>query len=95
MALPRFDWPSLERQARLLLAEWRRVLARNVLEAREVLRELLEAPLAFTPIEQDGSRGYRFEGAVKLGEPLAGICRVQAMASPGGSRVVTQGLLPC
>ena len=37
-----------------------------------MLRELLEAPIRFTPILEEHRRGYRFEGAVTVGEMLHG-----------------------
>ena len=70
--VPRVDWRVIDRQARRLLADWRGLLTRHPSEARPVLRELLEAPIRFTPILEDTRRGYRFEGAVAVGGLLAG-----------------------
>lgn len=64
--VPRVDWRLVDRQARRLLADWRGLLTRHPSEARPVLRELLEAPLRFTPILEEHRRGYRFEGAVSI-----------------------------
>ena len=60
------DWRAAERQARRLLAEWRGLLGRHTVEARQVLRELLDGPLRFTPILEETRRGYQFEGAVRI-----------------------------
>ena len=71
-ALPRPDWRLVERQVRVKLDDWRGLLARNSTDARPVLQELLEAPLQITPIVEERQRGFRFEGAVKVGDLLAG-----------------------
>lgn len=49
-----------------------RLVTRHPSDARPVLRELLEAPIRFTPILEEHRRGYRFEGAVTVGEMLHG-----------------------
>jgi hypothetical protein len=48
-----------------------------------VLRELLEGPIKFTPILEEDRRGYRFEGAITIGQILAGNAAVVNLASPG------------
>ena len=54
---------ALERRLRAKLADWRGLLTRNVASGRDVLRKLLLAgPIRFTPVNEDGRRGYRFEG---------------------------------
>ena len=83
---PRVDWRVLERRASRLLADWRALLGRHTEEARTVLRELLDGPIRFTPIIEDGRRGYRFEGAIAVGQILAGsvvVTSLKSMASPG------------
>jgi site-specific DNA recombinase len=82
-ALPQIDWRSIERQARRVMADWRELLGRHTLEARQLLRELLEGPLRFTPILEGTRRGYRFEGAIKIGELLSGNVDAIGLASPG------------
>ena len=42
--LERIDCRRLEAQARLLLADWRGLLARNVAEGRAVPRQLIQGP---------------------------------------------------
>lgn len=86
----RVDWRAAERQAREKMAAWRELLHRQVAagwvsEARKVLRQLLrEGPIRFEPFEEPGRRGYRFRGALSIGEMLDGIVQWQ-MASPPGS----------
>lgn len=63
------DWRLLERQARQRLGEWRALFGRDTAGSRQLLRELLEEPLRFTPI----ARGYHFEGAAAIGEIFSGI----------------------
>jgi hypothetical protein len=82
--LPRIDWSDLERQARRKMDDWRGMLGRKASVARPVLRELLEAPIRFTPIIEGTRRGYQFEGAVRFGELLAGNVVSDVVASPGG-----------
>ena len=64
----------------------RRRLARTPLPAtsrgRQVLRALLEGPILFTPIIEDTRRGVQFDGALSIGEILAGNVLVTSMASP-------------
>jgi hypothetical protein len=81
--LPRVDWRFLERQAQRMLGQWRELLTDDVADARRVLRELLEGPLRFTPLFEGTKRGYRFEGAVTIGQFLAGNAEVIRLASPG------------
>ena len=76
------DLRAMERHARHRVADWRGVLTRNVPEGRTVLRELLKGPILFTPILEDDRRGVTFEGALTIGEILAGNVVVTAMASP-------------
>ena len=81
--MPRLDLAAIERQARRLLANWRDLLGRHTLEARQVLRELLEGPLRFTPIDEEDRRGYRFDGAIQVGALMSGFVDAMRMASPG------------
>jgi hypothetical protein len=74
--VPRFDWSRIEAEARRLLADWRGLLARNATEGRQVLRQLLEEPIRFTPFEEDGRRGYRFTGKASVGSLLGGLVEV-------------------
>ncbi len=65
---PVVDWRVFEREARRVLAERRQALTqpRNIEDTRQILRELLAAPLRFTPILEEGRRGYRFNSALSL-----------------------------
>ncbi|HSL21511.1 MAG TPA: hypothetical protein VK886_08245 [Vicinamibacterales bacterium] len=54
------------------LEHWRKLLTANVEDGRQLLREVLEGPLRFTP-EQ---RTYRFEGDVATGRSVAGLVGV-------------------
>ena len=65
---PVVDWRRFERDARRVLAERRQALTqpRNIEDTRQILRELLAAPLRFTPILEEGRRGYRFNSALSL-----------------------------
>jgi hypothetical protein len=86
--LPRIEWPVLAREARRMLQQWRDLLHDDVGDTRQVLRELLEGPLQFTPIMM-GRRGYRFDGALTIGGQLGGIAEVVRYGVPG--RNWTQG----
>ena len=57
-------------------------LAGNVPEGRKVLRELLGGPIIFTPILEEARRGVTFEGALSIGEILAGSVEAMRLASP-------------
>ena len=82
---------ATERRARQLLQEWRALLAREVGEARQVLREILTSPIRFTPF-QDGARcGYRSEGEVSIGRLLRGVVEVISVASLNGTPKVGIG----
>lgn len=97
---PKMDARSLERTIRAKLADWRRLLTTQVQSGRALLREILDGPIQFTPMEQGGRRGYRFRGEVALSTLLAGVIDVSTtMASPAGfanmwDRAVN-GLTPC
>ena len=43
--------------------------------ARELLREILIAPIRFTPFQVGAPRGYRFEGEASIGGLLARVSR--------------------
>lgn len=83
--VPRVAWRARERQARRMLADWRSLLMGSVPEARTVLRTLLTGPIRFTPILEETRRGVTFEGALRIGEILAGSVCVTNLASPVGS----------
>ena len=62
------DVRAIETAAREKLAAWRSLLTRQTQDGRELLREILEGPIRFTP---DGKM-YRFHGKAALGKLLAG-----------------------
>jgi hypothetical protein len=70
-ALPAVNLSRLEARLRGKLADWRRLLRRNVVEGRGVLRALLVGPLRFTPVNDGRRRGYAFEGAIALDRLIA------------------------
>ena len=74
------DWRAVERQARAKLADWRGLLTRNIGEARQLLRELLDgAAIQITPFDERGRRGFRFKGVVKVGGLLEGFAPANNM----------------
>jgi hypothetical protein len=58
----------------------RKVMA-QVADGRQLLREVLESPLRFTP----EGRACRFEGEVGLGRLVAGLAGAPCVASPSGT----------
>ena len=71
---------------RAKLSDWRGLLRRNVKEGRAVLRALLIGPLQFTPVNDQGRRGYAFKGTIALDRLLAGVVELTTMvASPTGT----------
>ena len=78
----RLDWRATERQARRLLADWRGLLRRPVVHGRELLRQLLVAPIRFTPFAEGGRRGYRFAGEASLTGLFAGLVEVLPFLRP-------------
>lgn len=63
-----------------MLDQWRALLADDVADARRVLRELLDGPLRFTPVID---QGVRFDGFLTIGGILAGNVDVLRLVSPG------------
>jgi hypothetical protein len=91
---PRIDRRLLERQARERLRDCRSLLQRQVANARELLREILVAPIRFTPFAIGARKGYRFEGEAAIGGLLRGLVDVPPTAKgvPGGDRFVVDRL---
>jgi hypothetical protein len=70
----KIDWCVVEREARVRLQEWRRLLGRQTEEARPVLRVLLEdRKIRFTPFIEADRRGYAFDGDAGVGGLIAGV----------------------
>jgi site-specific DNA recombinase len=64
-------------QLREHLAHWRATLHQETGPARQALRALLAGRLAFTAVEENGRRGYRFEGPGTLDKAIEGVVSVQ------------------
>src|SRR5438093_895731 len=78
----RFDRKTIEVKVHEYVNHWRALLTRRVEDGRQLLREVLEGPLRFTP----EGKSYRFEGEIAFGRLLAGMVGVAPlMASPTGS----------
>ena len=73
---------ELARQA----AHVRDLLARHEPGARRLLQTLLVDRLGFTPFEENGVRGYRFEGQATYGGLLAGLGIATSDGVPDGIR---------
>ena len=76
-------WGEIERRVRHSLTDWRSLLTGDVAQARQGFRQLLTAPIKFTPFVERGRRGLRFEGRVGLDAILGGEV-VTKLASPRG-----------
>jgi hypothetical protein len=73
------DRKVVEQKVLAKLQNWRELLTSNVADGRQLLREVLETPLRFTP----EGRTYRFEGTAAA-ERLLGHVLPPWMASPAG-----------
>jgi hypothetical protein len=71
-------------QARERLPDCRRLLQRQVSQARELLREILVALIRFTRFVIGARRGYRFEGDASIGGLLRGVIELPADATSNG-----------
>ena len=54
------------------VGELRRLLGLHVGRTRQLLGAMIAGPVAMVPIVEDGRRGYRFSGRLRLGGLLAG-----------------------
>jgi hypothetical protein len=63
------DVNAIDDQVRSKLAHWRGLLTRHTKDGRQLLREVLQGPIRFTP----EGKMYRFNGKAALGRLLAGI----------------------
>ena len=82
-------WREIERRVRRSLTDWRGLLTGDVAQARSAFRQLLTSPIQFTPFNERGRRGLRFEGRVGLDAILGGEV-VTKLASPTGIEPVSQ-----
>jgi hypothetical protein len=78
------DHRRLAQIVRARAADVKTVLARHTPEARRALRLLLRDRLSFTPIEQDGRRGYRFQGEGTYDGLLSGEAFPLTVVAPRG-----------
>jgi recombinase-like zinc beta ribbon protein len=69
-----FDVPQVERELRAKLADWRGLLQRHAPLSRQILANLLDGRLVFTPRPD---RTYEFAGKVQFGKFLKGIVSQQ------------------
>ena len=74
----------IERDLRARLEDWRGLLRRRVVQARQILRKLLESPVVFTPVIEGGERFYRFQATGQVRRLIAGFALPQVLASPTG-----------
>ena len=81
-------WREIERRVRKSLTDWRSLLTGDVAQTRQGFRQLLTAPIQFTPFVERGRRGLRFEGRVGLEAVLGGEV-VTKVASPTGFEPVS------
>ena len=88
-AAARFDPASVADEVRGYVAAWRQVLTAQVPDARQMLRQLLKQPVAFTPRAEDGV--YAFQGVACLGDLLAGVILPTSVASPSGDEAFCSG----
>jgi hypothetical protein len=59
--LPRIDRRALEERLQAKLEDYRGLLMRDLPTANAMLRTLLDEPIRFTPVLDEGRRGYQFE----------------------------------
>ena len=85
------DHATLRTGLRGLVREWRRLLVLDVASGRTVLRALLEGPIRFTPLVDDGRKRYAFEGAIALDRLVEGVVNLPwCGTSPTGFEPVFQ-----
>ena len=84
----------LERRLRKAVEEWRAVLGRQVGQARQIVAKLLADRLTFTPENQNGRLGFRFQATGTVAKLVAGVIpdevsTLQTVASPTGFEPVS------
>jgi hypothetical protein len=84
------DLGRLERDLTAKIADWRGLLSRNIVHARQALRSLVPDRLTFTMKEEGGERFYVFHGVAVLDRLLSGIVLPKAMVAPTGFEPVFQ-----
>jgi len=76
-----FDVHRTERELRNRLKDWRELLRRNPSQSRQVLTQLLEGRVVFSPRP---ARSYEFTGKAHFGKFLKGIVSPQVFGQPDG-----------
>ena len=74
------DRSAIEAKVQGAVANWRELLSGSVVDGRQLLRDVLEAPLRF---ERDG-KTYRFSAPVATGKLIAGSVTAYLDSSPRG-----------
>ena len=78
-------WREIERRIRQSLGDWRSLFTGDdVAQARQGFRQLLTTPISFTPFNENGRHGVRFEGRIGLAALLRGEWATK-LASPTDS----------
>ena len=80
---PRVNRAAVESHVRARVTRWRELLTRQVADGRQLLREVLNGPIRFLPVEGQ-RRTYRFDGQAELGRLFAGLALPTSVASPTG-----------
>lgn len=70
-------------------AELRSLLGTHVPQTRKLLATMLAGPVVMFPVAENGRRGYRFEGRLRLGGVLSGETR-ETLVAPTGFEPVSQ-----
>jgi hypothetical protein len=81
---PVLDAAALRGTLRARLADWQATLRRQPVEARHVLRPLLQGRLVFTPKADDRGRYYEVTGVGTVRPVLAGVVVANGVVSPTG-----------
>src|SRR5262249_55906679 len=82
--LTEFAAQRLRRDLCARLEDWRGLLRRQPVQARQILRKLVAGRLIFTPKIDEEGRFYEFTGHGTLGHVLAGSLNAKAMVTPAG-----------
>ena len=78
------DVGRIEEDLNARLSEWRELLRRHVVQARQILRKLMVGRLTFTPREESGARWYEFAGVGTLGNLINGLALPKGLVAPTG-----------
>ena len=86
--ITRFGAPGglqeLERDLQTRLTDWQGLLHRQPVQARQILRRLLEGKLIFTPRREAAEAFYEVTGQASYGRLLAGIATCPSSVVPPG-----------